>query len=60
MNRMEFYQKAKTYDIMTLKLILVHALTRKDQVIDAILAKASDDEINKALHIAGKDERITS
>ncbi len=59
MNRMEFYRKAQSYDIMTLKLILIHALTRKDQVLDAIIAKADDVDINNALRIVGKSERIT-
>jgi hypothetical protein len=59
MNRCEFYKKAKNYNDCELLVLMLYAIRGKDKQLDAIMAIASDNEINGALAMIGKEERLT-
>lgn len=58
MRRTEFYKKAMSYTDCEKLALLLYALKPEDR-LDALLSKASDNDINGALNRIGKEERLT-
>jgi len=59
MTRPEFHKLLKSMDTLQVMMIMVHSLMSKEQMIEAIIAIASDCDINQALNILGREERLT-
>ncbi len=59
MKRSEFYQKAKEFDDCEMIVFMLYAIRDKKKQLDAIMSIASDNEINGALAMIGKEERLT-
>ena len=59
MKRAEFFAKAKNYSDCETLVFMLYAIRDKRKQLDAIMAIASDNEINGALAVIGKAERLT-
>ena len=46
-------------DTLQVMMIMVHSLMSKEQMIEAIIAIANDCDINHALSILDREERLT-
>ena len=59
MKRPEFHKLLKSMDTLQVMMIMVHSLMSKEQMIEAIIAIANDCDINNALSILDREERLT-
>lgn len=59
MKRSELYKKANEYNDFEMIVFMLYAIKDKKKQLNAIMSVASDNEINEALVIIGKEERLT-
>jgi hypothetical protein len=59
MKRSELFNKAKEFNDCEMLVFMLYAIRDKKKQLDAIMSVASDNEINGALALIGKEERLT-